>query len=57
MKYRLISKKTGKQSGIVDEDQKKITQHHPHTKGKYIYEPIDEPKKPVAVSKKEAKKQ
>jgi hypothetical protein len=57
MKYRLISKKTGKQSGIVDEDQKKITQQHPHTKGKYIYEPIDEPKKPVAVSKKEAKKQ
>ena len=54
MKWKLIKKDTGSVSGIVDEKQKEITQTHPHTKGKYIYEPIKEPAKPAGVEKKKA---
>lgn len=56
-KWKLINKKTGKESGIIDDSQKSITQNHPHTRGKYIYEPVEEPEKPAGVSKKADKKE
>lgn len=51
MKYRLINKKTGQPAGIVDEEEKKVTELHPHTRGKFVFEPIKEPAKPAGVKK------
>ena len=55
MKWKLIKKSDGSKAGIVDEKQKQITETHPHTKGKYTYEPIKEPAKPAGVNKKATK--
>lgn len=56
MKYRLINKKTGQTAGIVDEEQKKVTEMHPHTRGKFLFEVINEPAKPAAVKKAKSEK-
>lgn len=50
-KWRLINKRTGKEAGIVDDKDLEITKNHPHTKGKYEFEKIEEPTKPVGVKK------